>query len=327
MTINWTPFVEIVREYHRFLLTSHMRPDCDALGSELAMAVALESLGKHVLIVNGQATPDNLKFLDPQHRIRVIGEDIQLEDLAAVEVIMVLDTCAWGQLGPMADVLRGTKARKIVLDHHVSGDDLGALLLKNSKAEAAGRLVVEAADQLGVPLTDAMATPLFAALATDTGWYRFSSTSSDTYRLAARLIDAGASPAEIYRQLYEQDTLGGVQLHGTILSRLVTELDGRLAHMVVRQSDFETTGAVPSDTEDVINVALTVAGTEVAVFFVQQPGGGCKVSFRSRGPLDCNEIAARFGGGGHKAAAGARIDLPLDVAQAKVLDAVRAAMR
>ena len=327
MPIDWTPLIEIVRAHHAFLLTSHVRPDCDALGSELAMALILEQLGKQVRIVNGQATPPNLQFLDPARRIAAIGQDVRADELGGAEVLIILDTSAWAQLGPMADVVRSTRAMKLVLDHHVQGDDLGAWMLKDPQAEATGRLVAETAEQLGVALTPPMASALFAALATDTGWYRFSSTTPETYRLAAKLMAAGAQPAAIYRDLYEQDTVGRLRLQGLILSRLVTELNGRLVHTHVIQGDFAAAGAFPNDTEDVINLALTVAGTEVAVIAVEQPEGGCKFSLRSRGQLDCSQLAARFGGGGHKAAAGVLMNQPLQAAMSSVLDAVRAAMR
>lgn len=327
MTIPWPRFAEIIRSHQRFLLTSHVRPDCDALGSELGMALVLESLGKYVRIVNGQATPPNLEFIDPKKRIGVIGQTVQAADLADAEVLMVLDTSAWQQLGPMGDILRGTKARKIVLDHHMSADDLGAEEFKNTKAEATGRLVVDAADALGVKLSADMAMPLFAALATDTGWYRFASTTSETYRYAARLVEAGADPAAIFNALYEQETLGRLKLRGEILARTTAELNGRLVHTYVLVDDFARTGSLPSDTEDAINLTLTVAGTEFAAIFVQQSGGGFKISFRSRCAADCSKLAEQFGGGGHKAAAGAFVAGALDEVRARVLDAVRAAMR
>lgn len=327
MAIDWKHFAEVIRAHQRFLLVSHIRPDCDALGSELGMAAILESLGKSVRIVNGQATPPNLAFIDPDRRIGVIGETVQPGDLAGIDAIMVLDTSAWAQLGPMGDVLRAFTGKKIVLDHHVSADDLNAEEFKDVTAEAAGRLVVEAADALSVKLTPPMATPLFAALATDTGWFRFSSASAGTYRIAATLIEAGANPAAIYNSLYEQDTLGRAKLRGIILSRIVTELSGRLAHTFVLKEDFAATGALPSDTEDVINAALAIAGTQFAVIFVEQQAGGFKISFRSRCGVDCSRLAEKYGGGGHKAAAGAFVKGPLAEVQPLVLDAVRAAMK
>jgi phosphoesterase RecJ-like protein len=224
----------------------------------------------------------------------------------------------------MAEAIRSLPAKRLVLDHHVSEDDLGAESFKNTQAEATGRLVVEAADALEVPLTPLSAMPLFAAVATDTGWFRFGSTGPGTYRIAARLVQAGASPAEIYRQLYEQDTLGRVRLRGVILSRTALELEGRLAHTYVLQDDFVRSGAVPSDTEDAINMTLAISGVEFAVILVEQAQGGFKISFRSRCGIDCSRLAEKFQGGGHKAAAGGYVSGPLETAQPQVLAAVRA---
>ncbi len=327
MSINWPAFIDIVNSHETFLLTSHIRPDCDALGSELGMAQVLEALGKDVRIVNGQPTPPNLAFIDPTNRIRTIHRETKLDELDDVEVLMILDTSAWAQLGPMGEVIRETKAKKIVVDHHVSEDDLGAEPFKNTTAEATGRLVVEAAEQLGVELTAEMATPIYAAIATDTGWYRFNSTTSYTYQVAAKLVDAGANPSWIFRELYERNTLGRLKLRGEVLARIELDLAGRLAHTFILKDDFERLGALPSDTEDLVNMALEIDGTEVAVIMVEQLGGGFKLSFRSRSDVDCSKVAANFGGGGHKAAAGAFIKGSFDVIQPQVLDVVRDAMR
>jgi phosphoesterase RecJ-like protein len=327
MAIDWARFIQIIHNHQRFLLTSHIRPDCDALGSELGMAGILDALGKEVLIVNGHPTPPNLASVDPRGRIRTLGQDIQPQQLSDVQVIIILDTSAWAQLGPMGDVIRSSQAKKMVLDHHLSADELGAELFKDTQAEATGRLVMQAAEQLRVPLTSDIAYALFAAIATDTGWFRFPSTTADTYRAAAELLDAGVRPEVIFNQLYEQDTLGRVRLRGVILSRVVSELDGRLAHTYVLRDDFERTGALPSDTEDVINMTLAIAGTEFAVIFVEQASGGFKLSFRSRCALDCSRIAEQFGGGGHRAAAGAFVPGSLAEAQPRVLDLIRAAMQ
>ncbi len=132
---------------------------------------------------------------------------------------MILDTSAWAQLGSMADVVRSTKALKVVVDHHVSQDDLGAEVFKDVDAEATGRLVIDAMDQLKVPLTPDIARAAFVAIATDTGWFRFSSTTAGTFALIARLVQAGANPDEIYKNLYENDSLARLRLVGRTLSR------------------------------------------------------------------------------------------------------------
>ena len=323
MTVNWQRFREVVQGHERFLLTSHIRPDCDALGSELGMAGVLESLGKDVRIVHGQSTPPNLSFIDPADRIQAIDVDVSASELEDRQILMVLDTSAWAQLGPMGEVVRTTAARKIILDHHVSGDDLGAEPFKDVQAEATGVLVAKAAEEMGVSLTPQIATPLFAAVATDTGWFRFASVTSETYRTAAKLIDAGASPVGIYGDLYEQNTLGRMRLRGMILARIIAELDGALAHTYVLSGDYEQAGALPTDTEDVINMAMAISGVQFAAIFVEQQSGGFKISFRSRCELDCSEIAEQFGGGGHKAAAGAFLEGTLVEVQSKVLGHVR----
>jgi phosphoesterase RecJ-like protein len=326
MTVDWQRFVDVVRGHRRFLLTSHVRPDCDCLGSELGLAAVLQTLGKDVLIVNAHATPPNLAFIDPARRIRTLGGDVRADDLGPIDVVAIVDTSAWVQLGAMAEVVRALPAKRIVLDHHLSEDDLGAELFKDTQAEATGRLVLDAAEQLGVPLTPEIARVLYAAIATDTGWFRFNSTTPGTYRAAAKLVEAGARPQEIFRDLYEQDTLGRVRLRGVILSRFASELDGRLVHTHVLLEDFDRVGALPSDTEDVVNMGLAVANTQMAVIMVEQPRGGFKISFRSRCHVDCSQLAEQFDGGGHRAAAGAYLSGPLELVQAKVLDAIRAAM-
>ncbi len=321
--IDWDGFKEVINKNQKFVLISHIRPDCDALGSELGMAGVLEALGKEVRIVNGQSTPSNLDFIDPTNRIMAINEDVTAADLEDTDVAMILDTSAWAQLGPMGDWLKETKCQKIILDHHKSEDDLGATAFKDVQAEATGCLVVQAANVLGVALTKEIATPVFAAIATDTGWFRFGSVKKSTYEVAGRLCEAGASPSEIYGELYERDTVGRLKLRGMVLARTVAECDGRLVHTYIRAEDFAETGAHPSDTEDLINLTLGIAGTEFAVIFVEQLTGGYKLSFRSRCHLDCSKMAENFNGGGHKAAAGAFIEGDFEEVREQVLSRVR----
>ena len=324
MNVNWPRFCEVIQAAEKVVLTSHIRPDCDALGSCLGMAGILEALGKQVTIVCGQAVPPNLKFLDPENRIRCINEDIRAEDFADADLHIILDTSAWKQLGEMADVIRNSNYKKIIFDHHEGEDDIDAELFKNTSAEAVGRMCVEAAEHLQVTMTPEIAKPLFAALATDTGWFRFPRVDGATFDFARKMIEAGADPAELYGQLYERETVGRVRLRGTVLARIQTELDGRLAHTFILPEDYEKTGAHPTDTEDLINLALEIEGTKFAIIAVGQQTGGFKLSFRSRCQTAANEIASHFDGGGHKAAAGAFIDSnDFPAVQQQVLDHVR----
>jgi phosphoesterase RecJ-like protein len=323
--IDWRPFEKLVNESHSFILTSHMRPDCDAIGSELGLALALRSLGKSVRIVNGDAVPPHIAFIDPNRDVMVLGRDAETTDTAC-DVLAVLDTSAWQQLGPMADVVRRSSARKIVIDHHLSEDDLSAAMFKDVNSESTGRLVLQAIDALGIELTPEMATPLFAAIATDTGWFRFASVTSETLSAASRLSAAGAKPHVVFAALYEQNSLARLHLQGRILSNVKSHLGGRLLSTAITQADLREAGAEPTDTEDVINRLLGVAGVEVALLFLELGPRETKVSLRSRSPVDVRAIAEGFGGGGHRAAAGVRFPGPLAAAESTVLDAVQIAM-
>ncbi|MCU0714682.1 MAG: bifunctional oligoribonuclease/PAP phosphatase NrnA [Pirellula sp.] len=325
MNLDWDSLRAILNKHKRFILTSHIRPDCDALGSEMGMAGILQAMGKEVTIINGHQTPPSLYFMDPAQSILVIGDTITHEEIEG-DCLIVLDTSAWAQLGPMAEVLRKFNGPKVVIDHHVGEDDLGAQFFKDTSAEATGHLVAKLAEHLNVPISRTMANALYAAIATDTGWFRFDSTTSETYRVIAKLVDAGASPSTIYGDLYERDTVGRVRLRGRILARVQVECNGQLVHTHVRKEDFVESGALASDTEDAINLTLAIEGTKVAIILIEQLKGGFKVSFRSRCHVDCNELARQFGGGGHRAAAGAFIEAEFADVQARVLQAARQAI-
>jgi phosphoesterase RecJ-like protein len=326
MTIDWQPLKEIIASHESFLLTSHCRADCDAVGSELALALVLESLGKRVEIVNGDEVPDHIRFIDPHGRVRELGRNATAQELAGIDCLIVVDTSAWVQLGPMAEVVRAFPGTRVIIDHHVSQDDLGAQEFKDSTAEATGRLILELSEALGVELTDEIALPLFAAIATDTGWFRFSSVTENTFLALAKLVAAGVSPPTVFSALFEQHRLARIHLRGRILEHVESDCGGRLMSTHVRRADFDEVGANTTDTEDVINTLLTVANSEVAVLFVELEKDRTKVSLRSRTTFDVCAIAAQFGGGGHKAAAGVTYDGSLDEARRAVLDALRLAL-
>ena len=326
MPIDWRPFTKLVNEAQSFVLTSHMRPDCDAIGSEIGLALALRSLGKTVQIVNADPVPPHISFIDPNRDVKVLGRDTTEADLKS-DVLAVLDTSAWSQLGPMADVVRNTSARRVVIDHHVSQDDMSAEVFKDTSSESTGRLILQAIDAIGATLTPQIASPLFAAVATDTGWFRFPSVGEATLAATTRLVAAGAKPHEIFAALYEQNSLPRILLQGLILGKVKSHVTGRLLSTAITQADLKSVGAEATDTEDVINRLLSVRGVEVALLFLELEPRETKVSLRSRSAIDVNQIAAQFGGGGHKAASGVRFKGPLREAEAAVIAAVSAAMQ
>jgi len=323
MPLDWSPFVDIVRRHQRFLLTTHIRPDGDGIGSMQALAGVLRDQGKDVQTVIASTYPPRYTFLDPEKRIERFAAPG--ERWRNNNVVIVLDTGTWNQLDGFGPFLRDLSAAKVVIDHHMTQDDLGAVRFVDTTAEATGRLVYEAIQALGATLPAEAASDLFVAIAMDTGWFRHSNATAKTFALAEKLVAAGARPESLFEHLFEQSTLPRLKLTGMVLERLQVVCDGRVAYTEIRRSDYAATGATPQDTEDLVNYTRSLEGVEVGLLFMEQPRGGIKVSFRSRA-CDVSRVAEQFGGGGHRLASGAILETTLDDARSRVLEAVGAAL-
>jgi phosphoesterase RecJ-like protein len=327
MSIDWTPLADLIETHDRFLVTAHVRPDGDALGSEVGMAGLLRQRGKDVRVVNASPTPPRYDFLDPDGNLFLqLGKSIDAASLADREVAIILDLSSWNQLGEMADPIRAFQGPRVVIDHHVSQDDLGAIYLKDTTAEATGMLVANAIKSLGGSFTPEVATGLLTAIAMDTGWFRHSNTHPRTLRVVADLIEAGAKINGIYRNLFERNTLGRLRLLGETLVDLHLGFDGRVAYATISLDHMARSGAIPPDTEDLIDYVVSVKGVSVGLLFIEQAKGGVKVSFRSRNGLDCSRLAGSLGGGGHREAAGVSLDSSMEESVPRVLEAVRKAL-
>jgi phosphoesterase RecJ-like protein len=324
MPLDWSPFVELVRRHQRFLLTTHIRPDGDGLGSLLALVEALRALGKETAQVVASVLPPRYDFLDPGRLVRRFH--LPGDEYRNAQAVIVLDTGTWNQIGDFGTLLRTLEVPRLVIDHHITQDDLGGVRLVDTSAEATGRLVFEAVNALGWQLTPSAAHRLFVALAMDTGWFRHSNTTPATFTLAAQLTAAGARPTSAYSDLFEQSSQARLLLLGRVLNRLRRCHGDRICYTILRRSDYLETGASPQDSEDLVNYTVSIPGVEVGLFFMEQPRGGVKVSLRSRGKVDVARVAEQFGGGGHKAASGATLEDPLEDAHNRVLNAVAAAL-
>ncbi len=289
------------------------------------MAGFLRQKGKDVRVVNVSPTPPRYDFLDPDGTLfEHFGTKVDPVSLADREVLVILDLSSWGQLGDMAGFVREFPGKRVVIDHHVSQDDLKAVFLKDTTAEATGTLIVRAVKALGGSFTSEVSTGLLTAIAMDTGWFRHPNTTPETLRTAAELVGSGADINAIYRQLFERNTLGRLRLMGETLAGLQIADEGRVAYAVVTREMLARTGAIPPDTEDLVDFTVSLAGVEVGALFLEQLRGGVKVSLRSRNNLDVARLAAQFGGGGHRAAAGAMLTIPTEDAVARLLAAVHA---
>jgi phosphoesterase RecJ-like protein len=323
MPLDWSPLIAFLRKHERPLLMTHIRPDADGLGAQLALYDALTAIGKKPRVAIGSKLPPRYNFLDPA-RTRI--EDFQPARFADRDSVIVLDTGTWNQLDEFGKWLEKSPLPRAVVDHHQTQDDLGGQRFVDTTAEATGRLVYEIIRALDVPIGPAAANHLFMALATDTGWFRHPNTTAATFALASELTAAGANPTLLYEQLYEAAPLARLRLIGVALERLRVRSNGLVAFTEIYLADYAATGAVPGDTEDLINYPRSVEGVEVGLVFIEQPGGGTKISFRARSRVDVSKVAEKFGGGGHRLASGARVDRPLPEVRDQVLQTIANAL-
>jgi phosphoesterase RecJ-like protein len=326
MPLDWSPFVEYLARHDRPLLMTHVRPDADGLGSQLALHAALTALGKKPRVAIASKLLPRYEFLDPGRKLIEDFRPGTAANFADRDCVVVLDTGTWNQLDGFGDYLKANPTLpRAVVDHHRTQDDLGGLRMVDVGAEATGRLVYEITRALGAPIGPEAASHLFMAVATDTGWFRHPNATPATFALCGELVTLGANPTAIYEQLYEAASLGRLKLTGVALERLQVRAGGRVAFTEINLKDYAATGSVPGDTEDLINFPRSVDGVQVALLFIEQVDGGTKVSFRSRS-LDVSKLAERFGGGGHKLASGARTNKPLPESRDEVLAAVADAL-
>ena len=317
---------ELINKSESILITCHDKPDGDACGCIVALCEALGAFGKNVKPLFLSPLPGWYEFL-LGGEIPVLGETLQVRELieggfGEFDLIVVVDADSIGQLPKFDEYLKQADVPVLVIDHHVTTDGLGDVELSDSTAAATGLIVLDLLKYAGWPMTERIAEALFVATATDTGWFQFSNTDSRVYRACAELIDAGAKPAQIYDNLYHNFSHSRFKLMAAMLGTLELHLAGAYAVMHVTQQDFERTGAAHSDTENLINECNRIGTVKASALFIELKDGRVRCSLRSKGDIEVNRIAGKFGGGGHKMAAGTFLPGPLENAKKLVLDEV-----
>lgn len=289
---------EAIRTRQRFVLSSHARPDGDAIGSQLAMAYALDHLGKQVTIVNRDAVPGPLKPFPGTDRIVVADHVDETFDAAIIMECSSLDRTG----------VTGLDASFVInIDHHQGNTGYGAVNWFDAGAAACAEMVFDVIVALGVPISHAIATHLYVGILTDTGSFHYSAISPKTFDIARQLVEAGVDPTTVARTVFDSNTLGRLKLFGAVLSQIELEHDGRLAVMRVDHAMTAAAGGTYEDTEGLINLPLTVREIKASVFFKELGSTAFRVSLRSKGAIDVAAVAQLFGGGGHKNAAGCAV--------------------
>jgi phosphoesterase RecJ-like protein len=310
----------------RVLITTHIRPDGDALGSTAAMAAGLRAKGIQAKVLLLSHLPSKYAFIYQDLEIDYLDVEAGWPvdfSISAFDTLLVIDTGTWSQLPGLRDHLVGFTGKKLVVDHHLTQEDWADEKWVVTQAAAAGEIVAELLEKWNVPLTALMAKALYLAIVADTGWFQFSNTRPQTLRLAARLMEAGANPDQLYQLLYQSERAQRVVLQARVQQSLELLCNNRLAVMQTRKDDFIQTGARPGDTEALINIPLQIQTVQVSILLTEplEPGP-VRISVRSKGQVDVARFAQQFGGGGHARAAGLKIDGTLAEAYAKVVGAM-----
>jgi len=297
---------DAIRQRQRFVVTSHARPDGDAVGSSLAMAYALRQLGKDVRVVSRDAPPPPLLVFPGVPEIEIVNE---IGDAADAVIVM-----------ECGDVKRpgieGVESGYVInIDHHPGNLLYGALNWMDLSAAACGEMVFDLVSELGVPLTYEIALHVYIAILTDTGSFHYSNITPRTFDICRLCMEAGVSPPAVARSIFDANNLGRLKLFGAVLNRMHLDPTGRIATLSVDKQLTHDCGGTYEDTEGLINLPLTVKEILAVVFFKEIGPGDWRVSMRSKGNIDINAIAKEFGGGGHKNASGCSANGDLETLQ------------
>jgi phosphoesterase RecJ-like protein len=322
--------IEKLTQSRRVLVTTHVRPDGDAIGTTAALVLAMRKAGIDAEVLLLSHLPSKYSFVFKDNNI--IWHDVEKGwpgDFAfsRFDTFLVADTGTWSQLPGLKERITNWDVPKIVLDHHLTQEDWASIKLVVTEAAAAGEIAAELIEQWEIPIDSAMATALYVAIASDTGWFQFSNTRPYTHRLAALLMEKGVDTDRIYQLLHQNERAERVALQTRAMQSLEMLADGRLAVMRISREDFAETHAHVPDTENVINIPLQIRTVEVSILLTDPPEGGpIRISLRSKGQVDVARFAEQFGGGGHARASGLKLPGTFQEAHDTVVKAMLAAM-
>jgi len=309
--------LEVIDKNRTFLISSHVRPDGDSIGSQLALASFLKRCGKSSYIAARDSVPYMYEFLPASGMIRAGKKTERFFDVA-----FILDCGDFSRTGDVIDIKK--QARLVVnIDHHPSGSLFGNYNYVDPDASSVSEQVYNIITQSGRDLTKNEALCLYVGILTDTGRFQESNASARTHLVVSRLLDKGISSLEVAKKVYGSKRYGGVKLLASALDTLKLTKNGRVGYMVITLPMYGRTGSSEEDTEEIVNFARNVKGVEVGILFRQTPEGReYKVSLRSKGKADVNKVASVFSGGGHRNAAGCTVSGGFEAVKKRVLDAV-----
>jgi bifunctional oligoribonuclease and PAP phosphatase NrnA len=308
--------IDTINRHRSFLITSHVRLDGDALGSELALYEMLSNMGKEVVLYNQDETPGNYRFLPGSSKIIH-----KLPSLEKCDVVFVLDCSEFDRIGDEASRIV-TMQHIINIDHHVSNRNFGSIVLVDHSASSTAELLYGLILKMDVNITKDMATNLYAAILTDTGGFCYGNTKKEALIAAGNLVGSGADPQWISENVYESNPLSKIRLLTKVLETLAFDWEKKVGYMVVYRRDINDAGALLEHTEGFVDIPRSIDGVEVSILFTELSEYQFKLSLRSKGKVNVERIARAFGGGGHINAAACLIDGDFKAILQRVLVAV-----
>ena len=304
---NYGALLTLFDRYRNFALSTHINPDGDAIGSELALYLFLKKIGKSVKVFNTDAVPGNYKFLPCWDSI----EGVHAVGTYRPEVLVVLDASTLARIGKTLSKTLVPTHKLVNIDHHATAEAFGDINLIKPSASSTSEIVYKLIKSHQTPIGKSCALCLYTGLMFDTGCFRYSNTTAETHRIAAELMEIGEfATDEVYRNVYEQLPIAKIRLSSEVLRTLQVTDDGKVASVCATQEMFRKTGTTADAVEGIVNQIQAIAGVEVALCVSEMTDRSAKVSLRSQGRVDVSQLAAEFEGGGHARAAGCRVVMP-----------------
>ncbi|HDY87379.1 MAG TPA: hypothetical protein ENH82_04590 [bacterium] len=318
---DWKKIASLIERSENVFISSHVNPDGDAIGSEMAFAGFLRNMNKKYRVINHSSTPEIYTFLDPENIIESFTEDGSLENSPEKDdIVICLDLGSFYRLGDIHDFLVNNEAQKIIIDHHIPEPVEADVVVVNSDASSTASLIYDLFCYIDISLVDKrVAASLLTAILTDTGYFSYSNTTSTTHHIAAALYNHGATASRIRNKIDSVQPLFRQKLLGLALTHVQVTDCGRIGYSYLTQSMFKEAGAQREHTEDIINEIRIIKNIEIAMLFIQETENKFKISLRSAGAIPVNVIASKLGGGGHKKAAGALMEGSLEEVISKAL--------
>ncbi len=317
---NYYLLKELILRNNTFILTTHVNPDADAIGSELALYLILRRLNKTVYVINHSATPYNLEFLDENKIIQKFDINEHEKIFQNADTIIFVDLNRINRVIKLEDCVKNFKGLKICIDHHKNPENFFNYIFGNTEYSATGEIIYDFIKETSIVKIDyQIAYQLYTAIMTDTGSFRYERTTPKLHKIVAELLETGVNPTEIYEKVYNQFNFNRIKLLGKALSTIELDSTGKIAFTVVTQNDqalFETT---EDDIDGFVTYCLSIKGVVIGILFYEMKDG-VKISFRSKGDINVNKLAEDFGGGGHINASGTRMfNVKLDDIKEKVI--------